>query len=188
MNPYRRCDFSAVVGVSVFLLLAGCRQPAMRPLGPIIRTNIPPGIYVGEIKLEVTDVTNAEFDTPQVRSEPYNEIVDANGLPLIQSEGVPPRANLRITHKRATETETLTVTSVTVSGNRLLVYYQSVRTAPRREQGDRQSGEQTDNGYWLYEFIPPSTLRVVQWCDTVAHLSDGSLVQLRCAATATLEQ
>jgi hypothetical protein len=77
------------------LATGSCPQQAgIGPPGPLVKTSIPEGIYVGEATWQFTTRLNGEIADQQTLADPYNEIVDSNGLPLIQPDGLPPRQNL----------------------------------------------------------------------------------------------
>jgi len=157
----------------------GCPQQAgVGPLGPLVQTNIPEGIYVGEATWEFTTRFNGQIVDHQTLTKPYNEIVDSSGLPLIQPDGVPPRQNLTTQYDLADFDITLTVTSVNHSGNRLVINYQSAVDV----DGIQISGF----GTWTYEFEPPNLLRFVEQFSGVSSVVEGNVFGLSWTGTGTL--
>jgi len=165
------------------LLLGGCGViPAEQTPGSPGRpetTSIPEGIYVGEITTRTRAWLNGELLSDETETTQYNEVVDANGLPLVQPDGVPPVAGLVLTSDVGFGTGTMTITSVNASGNRLVIAYRTTLEADEF----RIAG----TGTWTYEYIPPDTLEFVEKFSGNSNVSElGDLMSLDGIASATL--
>lgn len=161
------------------LATGGCPQQAgIGPPGPLVKTSIPEGIYVGEATWQFTTRLNGEIADQQTLADPYNEIVDSNGLPLIQPDGLPPRQNLTTQYDLADFHITLTVTAVNQSGNRLVINYQSTF--------DVDDIQISGFGSWTYDFQSPNILHFVEQFTGVSSVVEGNVVGISWTGTATL--
>ncbi len=140
---------------SVCLLLAlgsqvSCStQPGV--LQPPIETGIVPGVYSGVRSYEFKQWVTGQLINTVNREEPYTEVVDPNGLPLIQPDGDQPVVGLRSETTDATGRSVLEVTAVTWSGNTLLINF---KIDLMRADGLNLSG----SGWWQYDKLDDNTI------------------------------
>ncbi len=158
--------------------LAGC--PAQDPtdeLGRIIPTDIPAGTYVGELAMNMV-VAGAGQSDSKSDTMPYEQVIDANGLPLIEPGAVVPRTGAEIPIDLQGNTVTTTVQSVETTGTRLTITY-SVRMSI--------SGlALTGDGTWVYEYTAPDTLVFTDELTAVSAPVFGTTATLTYSGSATL--
>jgi len=119
-------------------------------------SNIPPGIYRGQITRTFRGWNNGVEGQPVIETEAYFEIVDTNGLPLIQPDGETPVEGLVMTFEFGSGTSTLTVESVAVSGNLLIISY--TESLLFRDSGTDAEVTMRGFGSWTYEYRAPDRL------------------------------
>ncbi len=165
------------------LLLGGCgvmpaEQMPGSPARPVT-TSIPEGIYIGEITARARIWLNGELLSDETETGPYTEVVDANGLPLVQPDGVPPVAGLVLASDVGVGTGTMTIKGVNTSGNRLVITYTSAIEADEFRI--------VATGTWTYEYIPPDTLEFVQQLSGNSNVSEfGDVMSFDAIGSATL--
>ena len=149
----------ALVLVGV-LLIAGCgatttpvEEAAGSQLGRLVQTAIPEGIYFGEVTCHSTSRSGGYVDSDEVWTEARTEVVDGNGLPLAQPEGEAPREGLVLESELSVWGTTITVESITVSGNRLHITFRARLTF--------EDAVLSGTGSCTYEYSPPDTLAYV---------------------------
>jgi hypothetical protein len=165
------------------LLLGGCgvMPAAQTPGSPDARvtTSIPEGIYLGEITARTRFWLNGELFSDETETEPFTEVVDANGLPLVQPDGVPPVAGLVLTSDVGVGTGTNSIKGVYTSGNRLVITYTSTIEADEFRI--------VATGTWTYEYIPPDTLEFLDQVTGSSNVSEfGDRIFFDAIASATL--
>lgn len=163
--------------------IAGCgATPAVvvdPPLGKPITTAIPEGIYLGEITTHDRLWINGELVDDSTTTSPDYEILDSNGLPLIQPGGETPVEGLVLTSNDALRSSRFTVESVRTFGNRLIIGY----TGSWEREGIIFSME----GSWTWEYFPPDTLEFTGQVDSVSSVSDsGVSASISTTSTSTL--
>lgn len=140
-------------------LIAGCGSNvgskgggrADLSVGRPVSTNIPEGIYFGESTTHAVWSVNGIVVEDVTETSQDSEVVDANGLPLMQPEGVAPVEGVVLTQEIAGFVTRIEVLSVFASGNRLIINYQF--TIEFEQLVIEGTGKST------YEYIPPDTLR-----------------------------
>lgn len=170
---------TASVAIIAGLTVAGCpMQPDSAALGPLVRTSIPEGIYTGNYFAEAVSTVNGAVVDQQSLTTPASEIVDSNGLPLIQPDGVPPRQNQTTTYRFGDVNATVTITSVNAAGNRLVINFQAVMVA--------NDVELSGYGTWIYEFVSPNTLDFEEVIDAASTSVNGRILTMHYVGSATL--
>lgn len=168
----------------VLLFLNGCGAASNNGTndavpGRPIETNIPQGIYVGEITRHTQTWLNGVLVDDVTTTEPYNEIVDENGLPLIQPEGVSPVEGLVLDSASGAFVSQMTIESVNAFGNRLVIGWTGQLEIEELVLGV--------TGTWTYEFISPNTLEFLEQSSAISNVSDfGDLAFISITATASL--
>lgn len=173
----------AVLLVAVSITLGGCPPQdglglSRGALGPLVMTNIPAGIYVGELSMATETAITGQTPVESADNKSYQEVVNESGLPLFEPGSIVPRAGVVIPFDLGGAAGTYTVESVETSGNRLLISY----TASMALDGISFSGY----GSWLYEFAPPSTLNFTEQFTLASDVVNGSMMMYNSTATATL--
>lgn len=162
----------------VFISACGSLPPD-QSVGRPITTAIPQGIYVGEITTRTQTWLNGVLLDDTTTTEPSNEVVDSNGLPLIQPGGETPVEGLVVISDIGTISSRLTVESVNSFGNRLVIGY----TTTLEFEGLVIGG----TGTWTWQYVPPNTLEFLDLFDGISNVSEfGDVATLSVTATATL--
>jgi len=171
-----------LVGLTL-AVLAGCppqgeldSSPA--ELGPLVTTSIPPGIYMGELSMTTKTEITGQAPTEKTEKQPYHEVVNESGLPLLEPGGIVPRAGVVIPLELGGVIETYTIESVETFGDRLVITYTTSMTV----QGVTLSGF----GSWVYEFTAPSTLGFTEQAIAASGAVNGRIMTYADTASATL--
>lgn len=118
--------------------------------GTPVSSTIPEGIYFGRATYRYIGRVSGELLDDSTETSQATEIVDANGLPLIQPDGVTPAAGVVLTRELGGLVFTFEVLDVQASGNRVVInYFASIRIEDSAVEG---------TGTLTYEFLPPDTL------------------------------
>ena len=165
--------------VCLLILVAGCGSNlAESPVGRPIQTAIPEGIYLGEITTRTRTFINGELFEDTTTTEPYQEIVDENGLPLIQPQGETPVQGLVITFDDGIVSSRLRVQSVNASGNRVFIAYTGTMTF--------EGLDFSASGTWTYEFFPPNQLDFIEQISLLSESVNGVILSMDISGTSVL--
>jgi hypothetical protein len=173
----------AVLLVAISIILGGCPPQtglglSQGALGPLVTTNIPAGIYVGELSMATENAITGQTPVESVQTKSYHEVVNENGLPLFEPGSIVPRTGVVIPLDLGDAVGTYTIESVETSGNRLLMTY----TASLAIAGVSSSGY----GSVFYEFAPPSTLTFTEQLTVASSVVNGRIWTFTYTASATL--
>lgn len=123
------------------------------PVAAPITTNIPEGIYFGEITTRSQTFLNGDLQEDSTITEAYTEIVTANGLPLVQPSGIEPVVGLVIESDFGSYQSSIQIRSVNASGNRLVITFSQSAEIDGMTLGG--------TGSWTYEYVPPDRLDLI---------------------------
>lgn len=151
--------------------LAGCgsgvgEQSPGRP----ITTAIPQGIYSGEITTRTQSWLNGVLVYDTMTTEPYQEIVNENGLPLTQPKGEIPIEGLVVTLDLGTYSSRGTVESINAFGNRLVIGYTGTLEVESVILGLI--------GTATYQYSPPDTLQLLNKATAISNNSTVGNIRL----------
>ncbi len=167
--------------------LQGCSSSdpgAVGITGSPEQTSIPSGIYTGQVTRSWTPSVNGVRQQPTVETADYFEVVDANGLPLIQPEGETPVEGLHVTSEVGPGRGTLIVESVNASGNRLVITY--TMSLVMRDDATNQEITMGGFGSWTYEYRPPDQLRFSGSAQLSSELINGTIASVTLSESAEL--
>lgn len=150
------------------------------------QTSIPSGIYTGQISRSWTFSVNGVREQPQVETADYFEVVDENGLPLIQPDGVTPVEGLHLTTELGPGPATLIVESVNASGNRLVITYTT--TMIIRDDSTNQGFTLRGFGSWTYEYRAPNQLLYTGSGRLSSEVINGAIFSATLSESAELTQ
>ncbi len=161
--------------VVCLLVLAGCGA-GVTPSAPIT-TAIPPGIYTGEVtRTDRTTIGGVE-EVSSV-TEPLTTVIEEHGLPLVGPTDDVPVEGLTTTLEVGGFVFRSTITSVTSSGNRLVINsFMELTLEDLVMIGTLTS---------TYEFIPPDTLELIGQSSAVGMSDTLGPASFDTTTTATL--
>ena len=171
---------TAVVLAMLVAFVAGCPGAVEPQSARSIATNIREGIYFGDITYSRQYFLNGVLIESETFTEPYHEVVDENGLPLVQPGGDTPVAGLVLVSEVGAISSSWRIESVHASDNRLVIEFTGSAEFDGVPFGSI--------GSWTYEFFPPNRLDFVERSELISEaLSDfGDVLSVSTTAVSTL--
>lgn len=117
------------LAVCVLSMTGGCPQnggdDSARPITEISPSNIPPGIYSGEVVVNIAEYCGGEFIGSESSTTNISVSFNEAGIPLNYVSGEPERPGLSATEQYGALTVSQTTESVTIDGDRVIVRYRN---------------------------------------------------------------
>lgn len=182
MAETRSRQSAAMLGLVCLIAvgIVGCPELGIGPLGPIVTTSIPPGIYAGRTDYSLRITSTGGLDQTEPYSTSLSEVVDENGLPLLQPDAIVPRTNATVSKDLGGTQISLRVTSVTASGSRVVIGYDFTMVI----SGVRFQGF----GSSTYSYSDPDELTLLDEFFASSDLVNGAVLTLSASGSGAYQR